>query len=89
MTRFGRSFRLALVAAVVFPWSLAAAAVCGVLLLILNADFYGFFLKKKGLLFTIASVPLHWFYFLYCAVAYVLGHWKHLTRRRVDAAGAA
>ncbi|NNE44816.1 MAG: glycosyltransferase family 2 protein [Gemmatimonadetes bacterium] len=71
-----------LVLAVFAPWLLWAAAGCGTLLLLLNADFYGFFLKKKGLFFTIASVPLHWFYFLYCAVAYVLGHWKHLTRKR-------
>lgn len=70
-----------LAAAIVLPVLLWAAAACGVLLLILNADFYGFFLKKKGLLFTIASVPLHWLYFLYCAVAYVLGHWKHMARR--------
>jgi glycosyltransferase involved in cell wall biosynthesis len=64
------------------PRLLLTAAAVALLLLLLNRDFYGFFLRKRGLLFTLASVPLHWFYFAYCAVAYALGHVRFRLARR-------
>jgi hypothetical protein len=71
-----------LVASVVDPRLLLAAAAVALLLLMLNLDFYGFFLRKRGLLFTLASVPLHWFYFAYCAVAYAMGQARFRLARR-------
>ena len=51
--------------------------VCAALLLVLNRDFYGFLSRKRGLLFALAAVPLHWLYFLYCAVAFVGGQVRY------------
>ncbi|MGQ0720461.1 MAG: glycosyltransferase family 2 protein [Candidatus Eiseniibacteriota bacterium] len=73
---------LLLVASLLEPRTLAAAAAVGVLLLVLNLDFYRFFLRKRGLLFMLASVPLHWFYFAYCAVAYAMGQARFRLARR-------
>lgn len=60
--------------------ALSAAGALAALLLVLNHDFYGFLLRKRGLLFALAAVPLHWLYFLYCAVAYVGGQVRYRLR---------
>ena len=58
------------------------------LIIALNASFYAFFLRKRGPLFALATLPLHWLYFVYSAVAFVLGHLRFFSRRGapVDAA---
>jgi len=65
---------------------LAAAAVA-TLLIYLNRDFYRFFARKRGWLFAIRTVPLHWLYYLYCGVSVVLAMaaltWEKATGRRL------
>ena len=51
------------------------------LLLWLNRDLYRFFSHKRGLLFTLRVIPLHWLYYLYNAVAFGLGLLLYLQDR--------
>jgi hypothetical protein len=41
-------------------------------LLVLNRDLYGFFLKKRGVKFTLLAIPMHLFYYLYSGVSFAL-----------------
>jgi glycosyltransferase involved in cell wall biosynthesis len=74
-------FAVTLPLAVVEPRALWVTAGCATVLLALNNDFYGFLLRKRGPLFALASVPLHWLYFVYSGVAFALGQWRFRTRR--------
>lgn len=40
-----------------------------VLLVYLNRDFYRFLYKARGVLFVLASIPVHWLYFFYSGLA--------------------
>ena len=51
-------------------WVVGGAAL---LLLVLNADVYRFFVRKRGLVFTLGVIPWHWFYYFYSGVAFVVG----------------
>jgi len=42
-------------------------------LFFLNLPVYKFFYDKKGVLFTIKVIPLHWLYYLYSSFAFALG----------------
>ena len=41
------------------------------ILLILNHSFYRFLWHKRGLLFLVRAIPLHWFYYLYSSLAFI------------------
>jgi len=56
-----------------FPSTLAPAAVCAALLLLLNWKLYAFFAARRGILFALAAIPLHWFYYVYSTLAFALG----------------
>ncbi|HMB69178.1 MAG TPA: glycosyltransferase family 2 protein [bacterium] len=77
----GMLLAVTLVAAPLLPAALWISAACAVALLMLNLDFYGFLLRKRGLFFAAASVPLHWLYFFYSGVAFALGHWRFRMRK--------
>lgn len=74
---------LTLLLAVRLPLMLVLAAAQAVALLLLNADLYRFFLRKRGLLFTLAAIPWHWFYYFYGALAFGLAWIQHQLRRPV------
>ncbi|NEO03481.1 MAG: glycosyltransferase family 2 protein, partial [Moorea sp. SIO3I7] len=58
-------------------WSstLIAMATCvfSLALLVLNRPVYQFFYQKRGLLFTIRTVPWHWLYYFYSGLAFAIG----------------
>ena len=60
-------------------------AVAGALL-VLNYDFYRFYVRRRGFAFAVATVPMHWFYYAYCGVSVGVGLsvylWGKLTPRR-------
>jgi len=60
---------------------------CAVLLIFLNRDLYRFFARKRGLVFAVGTVPLHWLYYLYCGVSVILAVlvqlWAQLTGQRL------
>lgn len=41
-------------------------------LLILNRDVYGFFIRKRGLGFTLLAIPMHLFYYLYSGASFAV-----------------
>lgn len=71
------------VPAVAAAGALAALAVA---LVAVNLDLYRFFARKRGLLFALRTVPLHWLYYGYCGLAAAIGLATHLWRRLPGAA---
>jgi GT2 family glycosyltransferase len=59
----------------------AALAVIAAALVALNVDLYRFFARKRGVLFAVGTLPLHWLYYGYCGVAAALGLATHLWRK--------
>ncbi len=57
----------------VFPLSLFISLVCVVALAILNWPLYQFFAARRGWTFALAAMVLHWFYYLYSGLAFMLG----------------
>lgn len=50
-------------------------------LIVLNWPVYQFFIKKRGLIFTLETLPWHWFYYFYSGLAFVIGTVKHKFNR--------
>ncbi|HET7290774.1 MAG TPA: glycosyltransferase [Thermodesulfobacteriota bacterium] len=48
------------------------ALIISAALLILNRDVYGFFIRKRGLGFTLLAIPMHLFYYLYSGVSFAV-----------------
>jgi glycosyltransferase involved in cell wall biosynthesis len=53
-----------------FPLCFFAAALMASALLLLNRDLYRFFKQKRGWLFLLRVIPLHWLYLFYSAVTF-------------------
>lgn len=71
-------------AGIFFPWALAVAGICITTLIFLNRSFYSFLVRKVGVAFAIAAIPLHFFYFLAATFGYAAGlclHRWHTFRR--------
>jgi glycosyltransferase involved in cell wall biosynthesis len=65
-------------------WMLVVALFSAALLLRLNWGFYRFLIDRRGRLFALKAVPWHWFYFLYCGLAFSWGLIKkRLGKRRL------
>ena len=68
-----------LLASVFNPAAIILGAILAVLLLYLNWDVYRLFYHKRGLLFALKVIPLHWLYYFYGGLSFALGtlsHWK-------------
>jgi GT2 family glycosyltransferase len=70
-----------LVTAVLWPPTLALAALCALGLVVLNAHVYGFLARKRGLWFALRAVPWHWLYYLYSGAAFAVATLEHLVSR--------
>jgi GT2 family glycosyltransferase len=83
----------ALLAAWRWPALLSVTALAAAALLAMNFPLYRFFHRRRGLLFALAAVPWHWFYFLYGGAGFAAGLVVHLVsggrHRPAEAAGAA
>ena len=58
-----------------------AAMATAVAVTLLNLDFYRYFHARRGMVFVIACMPLHWLYFLYCGVSVAAGTVLHYLER--------
>lgn len=77
---------LALAIGTFHPQSLFIGLGLAVLLLWLNIDLYRFFYQKRGLLFALRVVPLHWLYYVYNAISFGFGlllYWHKQLRAEV------
>jgi glycosyltransferase involved in cell wall biosynthesis len=72
---------LAILAGLWQPVGFMIAVVLGFLLLWLNLDLYRFFYRKRGLLFALGVIPLHWLYYLYNAIAFGIGLALYLRQK--------
>ena len=73
------------------PLPLLMAAALAAVLVLLNLDLYRFFVRRRGVLFTVGAVPLHWLYYMNCGLAVGVGVTVYLwgklpPRRRVPSA---
>lgn len=53
-----------------------------VLVTIVNRDFYVYFARQRGWWFAVKSLPLHWLYFGYCGLGFLIGMWQHWREGR-------
>jgi len=70
---------LALITGVFYPQGLFIGVGLAVLLVWLNLDLYRFFYHKRGFLFTLRVIPLHWLYYFYNAISFgggMLLYWQ-------------
>ncbi len=79
---------LGLAASLLWTQGLVLVAAVVAFILTLNIDVYRFFYRKRGLLFTLRVIPLHWLYYLYSGLAMALGlalYWRDRFKRRTFA----
>jgi hypothetical protein len=69
------------------PAAIIFAVALGFLLLWLNFNIYRFFYNKRGLLFTLGVIPLHWLYYLYNAIAFGIGFGLYLRQKLLSNKG--
>ena len=76
---------LGVVASLLWPQMLAVAIMLLAAIAALNFETYRFFHRKRGLVFLLRIIPLHWLYYIYSGLAMVLGlalHWRDRALRR-------
>lgn len=73
---------ICLLAGTFHGWLIFPALFWASLLVVLNRDVYQFFLKKRGVRFTIMTIPWHWLYFFYSGAAFAVGILKYRMRMR-------
>lgn len=78
---------LALAAAVLWPPLLAVAALAVLAVVGLNAPLFRFYLRQRGPLFALGTLPLYWIFLLVCGIGVALGLFRHLLRGRPSTAG--
>ncbi|MCX7823938.1 MAG: glycosyltransferase [Verrucomicrobiae bacterium] len=71
-----------LMATAAWPTCLAIALPVALALLAINLPVYRFFRKKRGLLFALRVVPVHWLYYFYSGLAFGIGTVQHLVNKQ-------
>lgn len=77
---------LALAIGIFYPQGLFIGLGLAVLLVWLNLDLYHFFYQKRGFVFALRVIPLHWLYYIYNAISFgggMLPHWHNQLRTEV------
>jgi GT2 family glycosyltransferase len=64
-----------------WPLLLGTTAAAGILIVALNASFFLFLGRRRGLPFSAAALPAHWAFLLVCGAGFALGLLRHLGRR--------
>ncbi len=63
------------------PAAIWLAGLSALGLLVLNRDLYAYFARQRGVVFTMKTIPLHWFYYLYACLAFACGAWGYFLSR--------
>jgi hypothetical protein len=71
----------AIVGAVAWAPLLLLAVAAVLVLAVLNAGFFRFLLHRRGVMFTLAAVPLYWLYLAVCGLGFGLGLSRHVASR--------
>jgi GT2 family glycosyltransferase len=72
-----------LLAALFNPWFLAPAAAAVAVLYHSNRRFYRYFIRQRGIGFTLRVIPVHYLYHLYNGVSFATGTALYLAHRRL------
>ncbi len=54
-----------------------------IIFFVMNYNFYSFYLKKRGLMFTLKVIPFHFLYYLYGTLGFIIGHYKYYVQKKV------
>jgi GT2 family glycosyltransferase len=73
-------------AALVVPGAVWVAVAALAALVFLNADLYGFFLRKRGLIFAVIAGAMHALYLLYSSAVFAAVTFAHLLRHGLRSA---
>ena len=49
---------------------------------LMNHEFYGFYLRKRGSMFTLKVIPFHILYYLYGTLGFIIGHYRYYLNKR-------
>ncbi len=71
-----------LVVAVLWPPALVGGVLAAATLLLLNADLYRFFARRRGVVFALGAVAWHWVYLLVCGLGFAIGAASAAAERR-------
>jgi glycosyltransferase involved in cell wall biosynthesis len=52
-------------------------------ILLINRDFYKFFVKKRGVLFAVKVIPMHILYYIYGGLSVALGSFRYLLGKEI------
>jgi hypothetical protein len=76
---------LSLLAGLMWPMVWAASVAVAAALLMLNWPLYLFFAARRGWMFALRAIPMHWLYYCYNGVSFAIGlaeHLREIGRRR-------
>jgi glycosyltransferase involved in cell wall biosynthesis len=65
-------------------WFFLATPLLLMAFFMMNHEFYGFYLKKRGIIFMLKVVPFHFLYYLYSSLGFVIGSYKYFLNRKVS-----
>jgi GT2 family glycosyltransferase len=65
-----------------WPWLAWAGLGSLLLVVVLNAGLFRFFLRRRGVGFAVKTVPAYWTYLLTCAAGFAIGYLRTLGGRR-------
>jgi glycosyltransferase involved in cell wall biosynthesis len=72
----------ALLLSLFFPDFILVAMLCCIILLVVNRSFYILLARKRGVLFLLPALPLHWLYYLYSGVSFIFVYCRNIFWRR-------
>ena len=64
-------------------WFMLAFPVLLGIYILINHDFYQFFYRKRGLIFSLSVIPLHFLYYFYGSLGFILGICKYLYNKNL------
>ncbi len=73
---------LSLPGILISPYCLLITCLLSALLILINHDLYRFFIRKRGLIFTLLVIPWHWFYYFYNGIAFLTQFVRHHFHRQ-------
>lgn len=71
------------------PTALLIAGLLAAVFVVLNLPFYRLLMRKHGILFTLAAIPWHAFFYFYSGVGFLVGTFRFLRRNFVSGADAS
>ena len=68
------------------PSTLLIAGLLAAVFVVLNLLFYRFLMRKQGIMFALAAIPWHAFFYFYSGVGFLVGTFRFLSRNFVSGA---